>query len=258
MSADHATGRTRAKIAAGNWKMNGTAAALTELDALAAALPANAPRIVICPPAPLLFRATEIAAPHGIHIGAQDCHAAGSGAFTGDVSAGMIADTGASHVIVGHSERRAAHLETNRNVRDKAEQAWNAGLTAIICIGETADEREEENTLDIIAGQLAGSLPDGVTATNTVVAYEPIWAIGTGLVPTLTQIIEVHDLIRARLTRRYGSDIADMIPLLYGGSVKPDNAATIFEAENVDGALVGGASLKAIDFAPIVKALAQS
>ena len=238
--------------------MNGTAAALAELEVLANTVPETGPRIVICPPAPLLFRATEVAGPKGIHIGAQDCHRDASGAFTGDISAEMIADTGATFVILGHSERRATHHETDADVRHKTMQAWASDLTAIICIGETMDERDAANTLDIIGGQLAGSLPDGVTAQNTVVAYEPIWAIGTGLVPTLEQIIEVHDFVRARILRRFGPVIGDKIPLLYGGSVKPENAATIFEAENVDGALVGGASLKASDFAPIIAALAAS
>lgn len=248
----------RQKIAAGNWKMNGTAAALGELQSLSALLPQDAPRVVICPPAPLLFCANEVARTTGIAIGAQDCHMKPSGAFTGDISAAMIADTGATHVIVGHSERRDAHEETNANVRDKAKCAWDAGLTAIVCIGESGDDRAANNTLDIIGGQLAGSLPDGVSATNTVIAYEPIWAIGTGQVPTLDQIIEVHDFIRARMIKRFGADIGDALPLLYGGSVKPDNAETIFRAANVDGALVGGASLKAQDFAPIIAALAAS
>ncbi|WP_299414590.1 triose-phosphate isomerase [uncultured Sulfitobacter sp.] len=248
----------RRKIAAGNWKMNGLAASLSELEQLASALPPHAPEVIICPPAPLLFRASETVRGSAIHIGAQDCHMQDSGAFTGDISAQMIADTGATHVIVGHSERRAAHEERDRDIRSKAKAAWAAKLTAIICIGEALEDREADNTLDIIAGQLAGSLPDGMTATNSVIAYEPIWAIGTGKVPTLEQIVEVHDFIRTKLTIRYGAEIADMIPLLYGGSVKPDNAATIFQAENVDGALVGGASLKSADFAPIIMALAQS
>ena len=238
--------------------MNGLAANLSELDVLKTMIPENAPEVVICPPAPLLFRANEAARATGIHIGAQDCHMQDSGAFTGDISAAMIADTGATYVIVGHSERRADHEERDRDVRKKAKSAWAAGLSAIICIGESLEDHAAANTLDIIAGQLAGSLPDSLTATNTVIAYEPIWAIGTGRVPTLEQIIEVHDFIRAKLTARYGADIANDIPLLYGGSVKPDNAATIFKAENVDGALVGGASLKAADFAPIITALAHS
>ncbi len=248
----------RRKMAAGNWKMNGTTAALQELSRLASALPAAPPEVVICPPAPLLFRACEATRGTGIAIGAQDCHMRGSGAFTGDISAEMIADTGATHVIVGHSERRDAHAESNAEVRAKTKQAWAAGLTAILCIGESGDDRAADRTLDIIADQLAGSLPDAVAHDNCVIAYEPIWAIGTGKVPTLAQIIEVHDFIRARLTTRFGADVANMIPLLYGGSVKPDNAAEIFRAENVDGALVGGASLSADDFAPIIAALAQS
>ncbi len=248
----------RRKLAAGNWKMNGTAASLTELETLKSLLPTNAPDIVICPPAPLLFRATQVAKSAGIQIGAQDCHTQDSGAFTGDISAPMIVDTGATYVIVGHSERRDAHEERDRHVRKKAKAASAAGLTAIICIGETLEDHEANNTLDIIAGQLAGSVPSAVTAASIVIAYEPIWAIGTGKVPTLEQIVEVHDFIRGRLTARYGAEIADMTPLLYGGSVKPENAATIFKAENVDGALVGGASLKAVDFAPIITALSES
>jgi triosephosphate isomerase len=248
----------RRKLAAGNWKMNGNAASLSELHTLHSLMPQNPPQVVICPPAPLLFRATEAARGTGIQIGAQDCHMQHNGAFTGDISSELIADTGATFVIVGHSERREAHEERDRDVRKKAQSAWESGLTAIICIGETLDDHEANNTLDIIAGQLAGSLPDGVSANNTVVAYEPIWAIGTGKVPTLSQIIEVHDFIRSKLTARYGLEVADMIPLLYGGSVKPDNATTIFKADNVDGALVGGASLKAEDFAPIIAALANS
>lgn len=248
----------RHKIAAGNWKMNGLSADLEELALLKSMLPAHPPEVVICPPAPLLFRANRAAIDTGIHIGAQDCHMQGSGAFTGDISANMIADTGATYVIVGHSERRDAHKERDSDVRDKAESAWASGLTAIICLGESLDDRTSGNTLDIIAGQLAGSLPDGLSAKNSVIAYEPIWAIGTGHVPTLEQIIEVHDFIRAKLIERYGAQIANAVSLLYGGSVKPDNAATIFKAENVDGALVGGASLKAADFAPIINALCES
>lgn len=245
----------RRKIAAGNWKMNGTSAALAELQAIGAGLPDTYPDVVICPPAPLLFRAAELTAGTGVSIGAQDCHPQNNGAFTGDISAEMVADTGASYVIVGHSERRDAHEESDSDVRAKASSAWASGLTAIICIGEELNEREADNTLDIIAGQLAGSIPDAVTAQNTVIAYEPIWAIGTGKVPTLEQIIEVHDFIRAQLTTRFGAAIANTLPLLYGGSVKPDNAASIFAAENVDGFLVGGASLKARDFLPIIAAL---
>ncbi|THH38819.1 triose-phosphate isomerase [Aliishimia ponticola] len=248
----------RRKLAAGNWKMNGLAASLKELAALAQAITADDQTgILICPPAPLLYRASEAAKGTGISIGAQDCHGDADGAYTGDISAAMIADTGATHVIVGHSERREAHHEDDAEVRGKARAAHACDLTAIICIGETEAEREAGNTLDILAGQLAGSCPDNATAANTVIAYEPIWAIGTGRVPTLEQIVEVHDHLRAKLIARFG-DEGHAMRLLYGGSVKPDNAATIFKADNVDGALVGGASLKATDFAPIITALQAS
>lgn len=248
----------RAKIAAGNWKMNGARAALSELEALAPHVPDAGTCVVICPPAHLLFAAATSGKAHGIAIGAQDCHMQNGGAFTGDLSASMIAETGAAYVIVGHSERREAHGETNADVAAKAEQAWAAGLTPIICIGESLAEREGGTTLDVLGDQLKGSLPAGMGATNTVIAYEPIWAIGTGKVPTQAQIITVHDFIRAHLETHFDAEIAGLTPLLYGGSVKADNAATIFKAENVDGALVGGASLKASDFGPIVAALAAS
>ena len=248
----------RRKLAAGNWKMNGTAAALSELVELARQVtPADA-ETLICPPAPLLYPACDKLRGTAIAIGAQDCHAQPAGAFTGDISAGMVADTGATYVILGHSERRDLHAETDADVAAKAGAAWGAGLTAIICIGESGEDRAADKTLDVIAGQLAGSLPDHATGENTVIAYEPIWAIGTGKTPTLDQIIEVHDFIRARLTGRFGQQTGDAIRLLYGGSVKPNNAAEIFTAENVDGALVGGASLKAADFAPIIKALSRA
>ncbi|OAN76158.1 triose-phosphate isomerase [Sulfitobacter sp. EhC04] len=246
----------RPKIAAGNWKMNGTQSALDELDALAGMLPGGSTQVVICPPAPLLIPA--VARAGGIAIGAQDCHAAEKGAHTGDISAAMVADSGATHVILGHSERRVDHGESDADVSAKVDAAWAAGLTAILCLGESEADRVAGRTLDVIGAQLAGSLPDAARTENTVVAYEPIWAIGTGKVPTLEQIIEVHDFLRAALIDRFGAEMGDAIPLLYGGSVKADNAATIFEAENVDGALVGGASLKASDFAPIVAALAVS
>ena len=247
----------RRKLAAGNWKMNGSLAALAEIEALAPNVTAAGPEVVLCPPATLLSRATDLAGSIGIGIGAQDCHAATHGAHTGDVSAPMIAETGATHVIVGHSERRADHAESDADVRAKAEAAWTAGLVAILCIGESAVEREANQTLDVVSTQLAQSVPDGATARNLVVAYEPIWAIGTGAVASLAQIIEVHDFMRDVLTKRFGAD-ADGVRLLYGGSVKPANAAEIFTAQNVDGALVGGASLKAADFGPIIAALAAS
>lgn len=248
----------RQKIAAGNWKMNGTSAELDELTALSKAPPMAECTIVICPPAPLLYRAVEQSSGTAIKIGAQDCHTATSGAHTGDVSAPMVAETGAGYIIVGHSERRAAYEEQNSDVRSKAEAARDAGLIAILCLGETLEDREANYTLDIIGGQLTGSVPDGANSSNLVVAYEPIWAIGTGKVPTFAQIVEVHDFIRTELNIRFGTDTGNSISLLYGGSVKANNAAKIFTAENVDGALVGGASLKAADFLPIIEALANS
>lgn len=241
------------KLVAGNWKMNGTAKALAQIDALATLHPAPGCDVLICPPATLLSRLSERAAGTAIKTGAQDCHAAASGAHTGDIAAEMIADAGGTHVIVGHSERRADHGEDDATVKAKAEAAWRAGLIAIICVGETLAERDAGQTIDIVANQLAGSIPDGATAANTVIAYEPVWAIGTGKVPTLDDIAAVHDDMRARLTSRFGSEAVGM-RLLYGGSVKPGNAAEIFGIVNVDGALVGGASLKAEDFGGIVAA----
>ncbi len=240
------------KLAAGNWKMNGTPAMLDGLETLFAP---NGTKVLICPPAPLIHRAAQISGP--IAIGGQDCHAQASGAHTGDTAASMLKDAGATYVIVGHSERRADHAESNAQIRAKAEAAHAAGLTAIICIGESEAERLGPDCLDIIAAQLDGSTPDGATADNTVIAYEPIWAIGTGRVPTLDQIIETHDMIREKLANRFGAAGTDM-SILYGGSVKPGNAADIFTAQNVDGALVGGASLKPDDFQPIIDALAAS
>lgn len=237
--------------------MNGDTDLLGELATLAGNQTSQAPQIVICPPHTLLTQATITVQNSAVEIGGQDCHALAKGAYTGDVAATMVAETGASHVIVGHSERRDGHGETSETVRAKAQAAWAAGLTAIVCIGESEAERAGTQTLAIIGAQLQASLPDGATAANTVVAYEPIWAIGTGKVPTLAQIIETHDMLRAELTERLGKQ-GDSIRLLYGGSVKPTNAAEIFQAENVDGALVGGASLKAADFQPIIDALAAS
>ncbi len=248
----------RKRIAAGNWKMNGTSAALAEISALAQAHPGPRVDIVICPPATLLARASMTAEATSILLGGQDCHAEASGAHTGDISAEMLSDAGASHVILGHSERRENHDEASEDVRAKARTAQAAGLVTIICVGESLAQREADNTLDIIEAQLALSVPDTCTTDNLVIAYEPIWAIGTGRIPALDQIIEVHDFIRLDLTTRFGAELAGATPLLYGGSVKPDNAAMIFEAENVDGALVGGASLKEADFTPIIKALEAS
>lgn len=245
----------RRKLAAGNWKMNGTSAALSELEALAATHAAPTVEVLICPPATLLSRAASTVDGTGITVGGQDCHAASSGAHTGDLSAEMLRDAGAETVILGHSERREDHGEQNEDVRAKARAAMDAGLKAIICVGESLEQREAANTLDIIGGQMSGSIPDQSTGENLIIAYEPIWAIGTGKVPTLEEIGEVHDFIRNRLERRFGEGVGRSVRLLYGGSVKPGNAAEIFAVSNVDGALVGGASLKAQDFSGIIDAL---
>ncbi|PRX35023.1 triosephosphate isomerase [Meinhardsimonia xiamenensis] len=244
----------RRKLAAGNWKMNGTSAALAEIDALAEAHPAPGCEVLICPPATLIHRAAQRAQGTAIAIGGQDCHHEPAGAHTGDISAGMLTDAGATHVILGHSERRADHGETDALVRAKCEAALGAGLVAIVCVGETLAEREAGRTLDVVGSQVTGSLPDGATAARVVVAYEPVWAIGTGHVPTVEQIGEVHGHIRKLLLERFGAEGAGM-RILYGGSVKPSNAAEIFAVADVDGALVGGASLKAADFSGIIAAL---
>lgn len=236
------------KLAAGNWKMNGLRADLDEARALAKAFPDPKCGILLCPPATLIAAMAEAVSDMAIMVGGQDCHAQSSGAHTGDISAPMLADSGARHVILGHSERRADHGESSADVAAKAVAAHSAGLVAIICVGETEAERDSGETLAVVLGQLADSLPQAATAANTVVAYEPVWAIGTGRTPTLEQIAEVHDALRAHLP-----DPA--ISLLYGGSVKPGNAAKIFAIGNVDGALVGGASLKASDFGAIIEAL---
>lgn len=244
------------KLAAGNWKMNGLAAHLGEIDALAAAHPSPTSEVLICPPAPLLSRLSDRTTGTSIATGGQDCHAADAGAHTGDTSAAMLVDAGATYVILGHSERRADHGETDADVHDKTNAALAAGLTPIVCIGETLDEREAGKTLDIVGAQLRGSVPPGATAL--VVAYEPVWAIGTGKVPTLEQIGEVHAFLRTTLSGHLTAFDADTVRLLYGGSVKPSNAAEIFGVPHVDGALVGGASLKAADFGGIIAALDAS
>lgn len=248
----------RRKMAAGNWKMNGLSAQLTELDSLGATHSSTTCDIVICPPATLIAPAVARTQNSPISIGGQDCHTEVKGAHTGDISAPMLADAGATYIITGHSERRQDHHETNADIHAKTQSVWASGLTAILCIGESKDQRETAETLDVIAKQLAGSVPSDATANNLVIAYEPIWAIGTGLVPTPEQIDEVHNFIRATLQDRFGDGIASGIRLLYGGSVNAGNAATIFTIPNVDGALVGGASLKAADFSQIISALEQS
>ncbi len=240
-------------LIAGNWKMNGLRASVAELEAMlagAGAISAKA-NLLVCPPATLLAAFAEKARGSGaLTVGAQDCHPNASGAHTGDISAEMLADAGASAVIVGHSERRADHGETDALVRQKAAAAWRAGLTAIVCIGETQDHRDAGQTLQICGGQLFGSLPDGATAANLVVAYEPVWAIGTGRTPTATDVEQVHGFIRDRLNQRFKAEGA-AIRILYGGSVKPSNATELMAVPNVNGALVGGASLKAGDFLAI-------
>ncbi len=242
----------RRKIAAGNWKMNGTRASAAVVQALAKAHPAPGCEVIICPPAPLIPILTGLQTPFA--TGAQDCHANPKGAHTGDVWAETLADCGATAVIVGHSERRADHGETDATVSAKAEAAWRAGLTAIICVGETEAERDAGRTLEVVARQLAGSVPEGASAANTVIAYEPVWAIGTGRTPQDGDITEVHGGIRDRLSARLGADTAALVRVIYGGWVKPANAAAIFALDDVDGGLVGGASLKAEDFGPIIAA----
>ena len=245
------------KLAAGNWKMNGTGASLSEIVALVTAHPAPGCEMLLCPPATLLARMADVAKGTALMVGGQDCHANPSGAHTGDVSAGMLADAGATHVVVGHSERRTDHAETDAQVLAKAQAAQVAGLVAVVCIGETETQRDAGETLDVIGRQLLGSVPQGSTAANLVVAYEPVWAIGTGRTPTIAEIAEVHAFVRARLTARIGAQ-ADGVRLLYGGSVKPSNATEIFAVPHVDGALVGGASLKAADFGAIITALSAA
>jgi triosephosphate isomerase len=248
----------RRKLAAGNWKMNGTRADLAQIEALMADHPAPSVDLLICPPATLIQSASGLTGEHALMIGGQDCHAETSGAHTGDISAVQLKDAGARAVILGHSERREDHEENSEMVRAKARAAHQAGLMTVICLGESLAQREALNTLDIIGGQLSASVPDTATGENLVIAYEPIWAIGTGRIPTPDQIGEVHDFIRARLERRFGTGVGRSARLLYGGSVKPDNAATVFAVSNVDGALVGGASLTAQDFGPIITALEQA
>ena len=240
-------------FAAGNWKMNGDKASLAELKAIVAGAANATCDVAVCPPATLFSAAVAAAAGSPVKIGGQDCHKDKSGAHTGDIAAEMIADAGGTVVIVGHSERRTDHEETDADVRAKAEAAWRAGLVAILCIGETEAERRGGKTEAVLDRQLAGSVPDGATAANLVVAYEPVWAIGTGLTPSLDDIRAAHTHIRSRLAERFGKE-ADGMRILYGGSVKPSNATEIMALPGVDGALVGGASLKAIDFVAIIAA----
>ena len=243
-------------LVAGNWKMNGSRKALAEIGAMAegydAALRAKVD-LMICPPTPLIHQAALQALGTRIAIGAQDCHSETSGAFTGDVAAEMLAEAGAGAVIVGHSERRQYHAETDAQVAAKAFAAIRAGLVAIVCVGETRAEREAGKALAVVGRQVQRSVPEHATPETVIVAYEPVWAIGTGLTPTAADVAEVHALIRKKLVRQHGKEAAG-IRILYGGSVKPSNARELMAVANVDGALVGGASLKAADFLGIAAA----
>jgi triosephosphate isomerase (TIM) len=240
-------------LIAGNWKMNGLKSSRGEFEAMLAGAPevAGNADLLVCPPATLIAAFAEQArGSKTLAVGAQDCHPKPSGAHTGDISAEMLADAGASAIIVGHSERRADHGETDALVRQKAEAAWRAGLSAIVCIGETQHQRDAGQTLDICRGQLNLSLPEGAKSDNLVVAYEPVWAIGTGLTPTVGDVEQIHRFIREFLMARFSREGA-RIRILYGGSVKPSNARELMAVANVNGALVGGASLKAADFLAI-------
>lgn len=243
------------KLVAGNWKMNGLGASLGEAEKLAKALQeqAAACRVALCPPATLTDRMARVLADTPVEMGGQDCHAEASGAFTGSVSAEMLADAGAVLVILGHSERRAGFGETDADVAAKVEAALAAGLEPVICIGETLSQREAGQAVEVVSRQVAGSLPPSLAGKAFAVAYEPVWAIGTGLTPTLEQIEEVHAAVRAAMVARLGEG-GRIAPILYGGSVKPSNAAEILAVAEVGGALVGGASLKAEDFLGIIRA----
>lgn len=241
-------------LIAGNWKMNGVAASLAEAQAVASGLETIKARVAICPPATLVSRAASALKDSAVLVGGQDCRAEASGAFTGDVAAEMLVDAGAALVILGHSERRAGYGETDAVVADKVTAALRAGLEPIICVGETLAEREAGDALKIVTGQVRGSLPAELAGKAFSVAYEPVWAIGTGLTPTTPQIEEIHVAIRATLVELFGEH-GKSPAILYGGSVKPSNAAEILHAAEVGGALVGGASLKAQDFLGIINAL---
>jgi len=242
-------------LLAGNWKMNGLKTALAEIRALKRGLVDETARadVLVCPPATLIMEAAKAAEGSPIAIGGQDCHALASGAYTGDVSAEMLRDAGATAVILGHSERRQYHGETNPIVAGKMKAARRAGLMAILCVGESDKEREAGHAIRVVAQQLEASIPPELGASDLTIAYEPIWAIGTGKTPTTADIGEMHAAIRAMLGKRFSAG-GETIRVLYGGSVKPDNAAEILAVPNVDGALVGGASLKAADFLAIIRA----
>ena len=240
-------------LVAGNWKMNGLRESLNEAASICKAVAAGGAgkaEIVVCPPATLLMAVTAICEGAKVGVGGQDCHAEASGAFTGDISAEMLKDAGATYVILGHSERRAGHHETNEQVRAKAKAALRAGLLAIICVGETRAERDSGGALAIVGKQLASSIPDNSPPGRIVIAYEPVWAIGTGFTPTPQDIAEMHGFIRERMNQHLPGQGANL-RILYGGSVNPANAAELLSVEDVDGALVGGASLSCAEFMAI-------
>ncbi|MGB0682836.1 MAG: triose-phosphate isomerase [Magnetovibrionaceae bacterium] len=241
----------RKTLIAGNWKMNGLQAdglSLAQDVVEGAGAVSDKADLLVCPPHLLVAIIAEALKGTPVMVGAQDCHAAEKGAHTGDVSAAMVADTGAGAVILGHSERRTDHGETNELVRAKAEAAHGAGLLAVICVGETEAERDAGETMAVNAAQVAGSLPDGATAANTVIAYEPVWAIGTGNTATAEDAQTVHAFIRGEVEKRFGAEVAGALRILYGGSMKPGNAAELLAQPDIDGGLIGGASLKAEDF----------
>jgi triosephosphate isomerase len=245
---------TPTPLIAGNWKMNGLASSLAEAKAVAEGVGTTSVRVAICPPSLLIHRMSEALAGSKVLVGGQDAHTDDTGAFTGDVSAEMLADAGAKLVILGHSERREGYRETDELVAKKVLAALRHGLEPIICVGESLDQRKAGQALEVVTSQVRGSLPAELKGRAFAVAYEPIWAIGTGLTPDNPQIEEIHGAIRETLNAMYGED-ADKAPILYGGSVKPGNAAEILHAREVGGALVGGASLKAADFLAIIQAM---
>ena len=255
------TGTAAQPLVAGNWKMNGLKASTSELVALLRALadkPAAGCEVLICPPFTLLMAFDSLLSDTPVGLGAQDCHHRPSGPHTGDISAEMLTDAGCSYVIVGHSERRTDHGEDDDTVWAKAAAGHRAGLTAIVCVGESDVERNAGHTLKVVGGQIARSIPDGATAANTVVAYEPVWAIGSGRTPSPENVADVHAMIRERLVERFGQQEGGAMRILYGGSVKADNARELMAVDNVDGALVGGASLRAADFDGIIDAYRQA
>jgi len=241
-------------LIAGNWKMNGLRSSLSEASAVADGVAGSPARVAICPPSLLIHQMSDLLRGSKVLVGGQDAHWDDAGAFTGDVSAEMLKDAGASLVILGHSERRTGHRETDEIVARKVKAALRAGLEPIVCVGETLDERNAGGALEVVTGQVRGSLPAELTDRSFTVAYEPVWAIGTGLTPTTAQIEEMHRAIRGTLVEKFG-EAGEGVAILYGGSVKPSNAAEILHAAEVGGALVGGASLKANDFLGIIKAL---